>query len=462
MTTDPGSTAADDESAALARAISAVAELAQAESWQLSDAELIASVAGLEHATRVIAAHSTRLLADAGSRGLPAKSGHGRLAHWLREVVPTMSPGQAAGQARRAERLYSTPTAADLAPTRHAMLTGELAADQVDVVSRTVEGLLPPSVPAGTIDAETLHEAQDFLLDQARVFDAPRLHSLASYLTARLDPDADARLARDERARARARALTMVTENSGMVHLTGSLTPECGAALRTALDAWSAPRPAADGTPDPRTPAQRRHDALNLVADTVVATPGLLPETHGSPYRVVVTVAQPTLAATLEGRPVDGLQPATLPDGTALSSEALANLACDADLVPILVDGVGNPLDVGDTQRLFPPRQRTAIAHRDRHCSYPGCQAPPAWCQAHHIVPFGAGGATSVENGTLLCGRHHRHVHATRARAELVDGHVVWNTGPPGDLSPPNHAALTRATQALDALARRWHLRRRE
>ncbi|GAB3591154.1 hypothetical protein GCM10027446_08130 [Angustibacter peucedani] len=131
-------------------------------------------------------------------------------------------------------------------------------------------------------------------------------------------------------------------------------------------------------------------------------------------------------------------------------------------MVPVLFDTVGNPLDVGRTQYPFPAKQRLAIALRDQHCTFPGCTAPPAWCDVHHTTPFSRGGKTSVSTGTLLCGRHHRHVHATGMTARLVDGHITWSTDPPDH--PPHPAppaAPSRATAAVDDLVRRFLARLR-
>ena len=46
---------------------------------------------------------------------------------------------------------------------------------------------------------------------------------------------------------------------------------------------------------------------------------------------------------------------------------------------------------------------------RDLGCSFPGCTAPPAWCQAHHITDFSLTRRTSVDDATLLCGLHREH-----------------------------------------------------
>lgn len=357
--------------------------------------------------------------------------------------------------------------AAELAPTREAMLTGRIGPEQVDVVSQTVEVLCAPSCPADVVDDETLREAQEVLLEYAESFDPPRLRTIAQRLRDRLDPDADDRLARDEDARRRARCLSVSSDPSGMVHLAGALTPEAGAALTTALDAWSAPQPAQDGSPDSRTAGQRRHDALQRLAETTLAEPGLLPTTHGSAYRVVVQVPFDTFAAALADTPRPGDAPATLGDGMPLSSLSTRMLACQAEVVPVLVDDLGNPLDVGDTQYSFTPKQRAAVSLRDGGCTWPNCQAPPAWCDVHHLVPFSRGGPTAVGNAGLLCGHHHRHVHRIEAVGRVEDGQVMWDLSPPPTPPalpsvPPGPPVITRAQRAIDALVRRFHARRQQ
>jgi hypothetical protein len=100
-------------------------------------------------------------------------------------------------------------------------------------------------------------------------------------------------------------------------------------------------------------------------------------------------------------------------------------------MVPILVDENHQPLDVGDTQYEFPPKIRTAIITRDRGCTYPGCGAPPAWCDVHHLTKFRDGGPTSVSNGALLCGRHHRYVHALDLTGRVITDPPVPAFGHP-------------------------------
>ena len=73
------------------------------------------------------------------------------------------------------------------------------------------------------------------------------------------------------------------------------------------------------------------------------------------------------------------------------------------------------------THRIFTEGQRLAMIARDQGCSFPGCTAPPAWCQAHHVTDFALTRRTSVDDGTLLCGFHHReHPEARRIQGVVA------------------------------------------
>jgi hypothetical protein len=172
------------------------------------------------------------------------------------------------------------------------------------------------------------------------------------------------------------------------------------------------------------------------------------------------------LAGAVSGRQVDvlvetvtALCPPACPAGVPVSALTLQTLACIGEVKAVLVDDAGHPLDVADTHRIFTPRQRAAVIARDRHCTYPGCTAPPPWCDAHHITWASRGGATTIDNAALLCGYHHRHVHRTDQTATLTAGRVVWHasarSGPDAAAARP----ITRADDAVRALARRWRAR---
>jgi Domain of unknown function (DUF222)/HNH endonuclease len=87
-------------------------------------------------------------------------------------------------------------------------------------------------------------------------------------------------------------------------------------------------------------------------------------------------------------------------------------LLCDSTITRVVTGPSGMPLDVGRAARTVPPPMRRALAARDAGCRFPGCDRPPGWCEAHHVVPFSEGGDTSPGNLVLLCDRHHHVVHA--------------------------------------------------
>ena len=117
-----------------------------------------------------------------------------------------------------------------------------------------------------------------------------------------------------------------------------------------------------------------------------------------------------------------------------VSAATVRKLACDADLLPVVLSGEGRILDIGRAQRLFPPHLRKALHARDGGCAFPGCTIPGPWTEAHHIQYWNLGGPTSVDNGVLLCSHHHHEVHKENWRIEVKSG-VPWFV-PPSYVDP--------------------------
>ena len=69
------------------------------------------------------------------------------------------------------------------------------------------------------------------------------------------------------------------------------------------------------------------------------------------------------------------------------------------------------PLSAGQRTRLVTPTLRRILVARDGGCRFPGCDRPPAYTQAHHVVFWADGGPTTTQNPILLCGFHHHRVH---------------------------------------------------
>jgi hypothetical protein len=152
-----------------------------------------------------------------------------------------------------------------------------------------------------------------------------------------------------------------------------------------------------------------------------------LPQSGGVNATVVVTVD----LATLQG----GLGTVVLDTGTELSAGQARRLACTATVIPMVLGGDSKILDVGMGQRLFDRYQRIALAQRDGGCVWPGCDRPPALCEAHHLCPWSQGGPTDLNNGVLVCGFHHRLLHGGEWEARMATDGVV-EIIPPARIDP--------------------------
>jgi hypothetical protein len=179
-----------------------------------------------------------------------------------------------------------------------------------------------------------------------------------------------------------------------------------------------------------------------LAAGTLPAAGGLRPQIMATiDYRDLLTRLQDT--ATAETAPA-GFRQSPGPAGTGallftgpVTASTIRKLACDADIIPVLLGGEGQVLDIGRASRVFPPHIRKALTARDRGCAFPGCTIPAPWCEAHHIDYWSRGGTTGTENGTLLCSHHHHVIHKEHWTIRLTSG-IPWFIPPP-HLDPRQH-----------------------
>lgn len=170
-------------------------------------------------------------------------------------------------------------------------------------------------------------------------------------------------------------------------------------AIATVLDAKAAPLTGDDD----RSLPQRQADALAEMAGFVLDH-GELPEVGGRRPHLNIIVR----LEDLENRARAGC----LDFGGVATPAALRQLACDCAVVPIVMNGAGQPLDVGRATRSIPDGLRRAVAARDRGCAHPGCNRPPSWCEVHHIREWVRDqGETKLSNLVMLCRVHHRMLH---------------------------------------------------
>jgi len=166
----------------------------------------------------------------------------------------------------------------------------------------------------------------------------------------------------------------------------------------------------------------------------------LLPTTAG----VTTTVILVTSPDTLESE--SGLV-ATGTGALIPAREATRWASADARFYTVLIDKAKTLVSYSSGTRLFTETQRLALIARDRGCSFPGCTAPPALCQTHHVTDWANGGPTSLDNGTLLCGFHHREFDALGWTCQLTDGVPLWTA--PAWLDPHQTPQRNRAHDPL-------------
>jgi hypothetical protein len=106
-------------------------------------------------------------------------------------------------------------------------------------------------------------------------------------------------------------------------------------------------------------------------------------------------------------------------------------MLCDCTISRVVTGPDGLPLEVGRSQRTPSPAQRRALHTRDGGCRFPGCQRPPGWTDAHHVVHWKDGGRTDLDNLVSLCDHHHHVVHQPGRTVEF-DGHTLSTRRPDG------------------------------
>ena len=165
--------------------------------------------------------------------------------------------------------------------------------------------------------------------------------------------------------------------DTGMTGFKGQLDDVGVELLGKAIEGLTNTEPDQDGTPDRRTPAVRRGQALKEVL-TRYLNVGEAP-THGG--------ERPHITLTMDYQDLrNRIGAAYLELGGVITAGEVRLLACDAESSRWCMGGKSEVLDVGRARRLFTAPIRKAITQRDRGCCFPGCDRPPAWTDAHHVL----------------------------------------------------------------------------
>ena len=91
--------------------------------------------------------------------------------------------------------------------------------------------------------------------------------------------------------------------------------------------------------------------------------------------------------------------------------ETVRRLSCEAEVIPVVLDGRSVPLDVGRAKRLATAHQRRALEAIYETCAIDGCDRAFHMCNVHHIEYWENGGKTDLNNMVPLCTQHHHAAH---------------------------------------------------
>ena len=377
-------------------------ELRDQSTWSMSpDATREAMVTATRLEARIIELH-TRLVAHGRSIEVENDSGATSTANWLAHATK-MTRKQAHRRSRLAHALGS-----DLhEPVRVAMAEGRLLVDQAEVIVKAVHEL------PDELDPALVRDAQAHLIDRATEFDAKALRVLAKKVLEVIAPEIGEaheaqRLAQEERdATARAR-LWGRRDGHGKVRFGGELPEAYWDMLLKAVLAYTAPKHRTATNSEPLDASLPNDHRLGLGFMELIENldPDRLPSAGGVNASVVVLLDYETL--------IGGLKAAQLDTGTRISPGLARRLACRAGIIPAVLGGDSEVLDLGRKRRFHTKAQRIAMAVNQRfQCAAEGCDRPASMTHAHHIRAWTDGGNTSVANGLLVCWHHHNRAHDT-------------------------------------------------
>jgi hypothetical protein len=410
----------------LGRVHGSLTEVGEVSLGGLSDADVVRLVDELTGASSRLTRQVCRAAAEADRRRLGDATGARHTHQWW--AARSRHTHAEAARLTKLGRAFED----DLhAPTGQALADGRLRVEQARIIVAAVDAI-PASVSTAEgvtriIDPGVRAQARDHLLAAAVEHDAKALRRLGRRILDVVAPELGeaqeaATLAKEE-ARADATAdFELNDDGNGRCHGRFTLPSHVGTMLKRHLLALANPARHTEADLRDETgawkPLRRRlGEALIEYVERYPAD--ATPTTAGVNAAIVITM---TLEQLLGEHAT-----ALLDDGTRMSAAQARRLACEAGIIPAVLDGDGRVLDLGRTRRLFTKAQRIALGLRDGGCTARGCETTASGCHAHHDDPWSRGGRTDLTNGRLLCPRHHRLAHDPRyAMTAHADNKVTF------------------------------------
>ena len=395
-------------------AAESVASAASVAGAGLSDAELAGAVSDVAVLESQVVALKLSLLAEADRRRVAEQTADSGTDVWAARLTGSTRAVMAGGVwlANLLTERYCL--------TREAFTAGGIDQAQARVIVRAGERL--PAVL--TVEQRACAEA-GLVAKAVEGMDARRLRQAARRMAEVVSQELADRCEADQLEAEEQAAETetwLSLHDNGDGTSSGRFTiPELHAALfRAALERLCAPRrlvrnKAGQVVSDPTLPGAG--PTLSYTERLGAAFTELLEHLPTDGYdRVAATIMVHLPLTHLR----DGLASARLDTGTRISPGQARRLACGAAIIPAVLGGKSEPLDVARAQRLHTKAQRRALSISHVTCAAQGCQRPFAWCDIHHPHAWSDGGTTSINNAIPLCGHHHRRAHDNRYNLHIL------------------------------------------
>ncbi len=242
-------------------------------------------------------------------------------------------------------------------------------------------------------------DLEAFLAQQAAPLTPRQLRVVAEELLAAAAPEQSA----DQAARKHAGQHVHLSETlDGRWRLDGWLDAEAGLIVSKAIAEFLR-KPDPDGDLLTESIGSRRAEALVHMARHATAHAETCHGEGGGRHTVIVGLSHQAL--------LDGLGTAGTPDGQRLPAAAARRMACDAGIIPAVFGSDSETLDFGRRTRTISAGLRHFLVARDGGCTWPGCDRPPSYTEAHHRQYWIDRGETNPGNLELLCLAHHHKVH---------------------------------------------------
>jgi hypothetical protein len=379
---------------------------------------------------------------ELGSRGLAQRAGARNAEQFIkttngmtgRDAVTSIRVGAlmreaaAEGEVDILTGVVATHTQPWLAPVTAALSSRGISIEGAEAIR---SGL---GVPNSAITEEQLTHAASQLVVAAERLDPDALAREVRAFRDELDVDG-AKLREDERRQKR--SLRLYLQADGTTKLVWIMDPETASTIRDLYDRTTSPKLGGVRFVDPerqvlahtiladeRRPDQIASDGFEqLLTLGAAANPNFL---LGSGSPVLRLTA--TKTAFERGVGLARIEGQVAP----VSISTARRLSCEAGTAGIVFNENGTVLDFGREQRFFTRKQKEVLALVWGGCASPGCERPPSWTEAHHIVFWRRdGGKTNLADGILLCRHHHLLFHNNGWEIHRDVEHRYWLIPPP-------------------------------